>query len=54
MALLRSLLALALLVADVRADHPNHAFAADHSAVLTDAFHRRTNFHGLLLGSAAF
>jgi hypothetical protein len=40
-----SLLALALLVARVCADHAHHAFAADDATVLADATNGATYFH---------
>jgi hypothetical protein len=43
------LLALALLVARVCADHAHHAFAADDATVLADATNGTTYFHGFLL-----
>lgn len=40
------LLSLALLMLGVRlANHPNHAFALDHAAILANSFHARSNFH---------
>ena len=39
------LLALALLVARVCADHAHHAFAADDATVLADATNGATYFH---------
>jgi len=39
--------ALALLVAAILADDPNHALATDNFAIATNAFYRWTYFHDL-------
>ena len=39
------LLALALLVTGVLADHAHHTVAADHLALVTDSFDAGTDFH---------
>jgi hypothetical protein len=40
---------LALLVARVSTNHPNHTFAADDLAVTAHLLDRSSDFHGLLL-----
>ncbi len=40
-----SFLTLALLVAGIRADHPDHALAPYHLAVFAKLLHRRSHFH---------
>jgi hypothetical protein len=42
-------LTLTLLVAGIRADNTHDTFAPHNTALLTDAFNRTTNFHGLFL-----